>query len=323
MYSTKLDANPIGARPSKAGRLETQLSLPIAILAVLLVSVTTAEPAASAPGIHEIANTVTLTGTSTGPVLVSCPPGEVALGGGWSVPPRAHVFAAALKGNTWAVSVAHAGLSVSTAVATEPKPGAETGAVTAYVECVYGVPGLLVTSQTLNFSAQPNSELFEGMVCNPNAFAVGFGFDLGGSNANISLKSNFPDTAIFGIPIWFFYGTNQDSVAHSVSVSIQCLTYFPGLSADYPANTGGNVYAGTMGTVTAPCPVGMQVAGGGLNYTGTGTGIANPYLLHAANGGWQDGIYGLAGSGLTPLVPSAYAICLGFPQTTLSNAPVR
>lgn len=294
----------------KRGQPKTQANLPIAALAALLVFVTTADPAASAPGIprnpgiREIANTVMLTGTSTGPVIASCPPGEVALGGGWNVPPRARVFAAVLNGNSWAVSVANA-----------------AGEVTAYVECVYGVAGLVVTSRATEFSVQANSPQAGAMMCNSNEYPVGFGFDLGGSSANIWLQSNFPAT-ILGPVIWLIYALNQDSVAHSASVSIQCLTASAALSPPlYLQATGGVVSAATTGSVTAQCPSGMQVAGGGLAISSASGGIADPYLLHATNGGWQGSISGVTGSVLTLFVPTANAICLGLPDMRPPRPP--
>lgn len=318
--------------------LKTRVSLPIATLAALLVFVTTADPAASAPGIpntpgiHEVANTVTLSGTNTGPVLATCPAGEVALGGGWNVPPRARVFAAVLQGNTWAVSVANAGLSLSAEVATEPKPGAEIGigAVTAYVECVHGVAGLVVTAQSSSISVPANQRLVHAGFCNTGEVLVGSAFDLGGPSANIWLETNSPTTAAFGYPLWFFSGMNQDSVAHSVSFSVQCLGNFSlGAYTLYLQNTGGPVSAITTGSVTALCPSWMQVAGGGLGISAPTGGIANPYLLHAANGGWQGGTFGVTGSVLTLFVPTAIAICLPFsappgsPQLPPPNAPPR
>lgn len=277
-------------------------------------------PAAAASGVHEIANTVTLTGTSTGPVLASCPPGEVALGGGWSVPSQDRVFAAQLNGNTWAVSVAGPSRLTVAAAAVEPQPGTEAGAgtVTAYIECVFGVAGLVVTSQTLEFSLPANQRFSEAVYCGTkNGFPVGFGFNLGGSSANIWLDVSQPLTSLVGtkgnLGSWIIGGWNRDSVAHSASLSVQCLAAVS--SPLYLQNTGGIVSAVTTESVTAQCPPWTQVVGGGFYLSSPTGGTANPYLIHAANGSWQYGTSGVTGSVLTLFVPTAYAICVEFPST--------
>src|SRR5436309_12151221 len=87
------------------------LPLILALLGCAVTGVTkpanppTATPTPARPSVHEVAQTTTLNGGQTGPVTATCPQGEVALGGGWSVPTQqARVFAATLSGNTWSVS---------------------------------------------------------------------------------------------------------------------------------------------------------------------------------------------------------------------------
>ena len=70
------------------------------------------------------------------------------------------------------------------------------------------------------------------------------------------------------------------------------------------------MYASQIGEIAVACPAGSVPAGGGLDYTAAS--IGNLYVLQATATGWHDAIYGVTGSGLVPLVPTAWAVCLHF-----------
>jgi hypothetical protein len=93
---------------------------------------------------HEVAETTTLDGGSTGPATATCPQGEFALGGGWSVPAQgARVFAARASGATWAVWVLPLGHPATTHI-------------TAYVECLRDAwPGMFVRQATFTTHVAP------------------------------------------------------------------------------------------------------------------------------------------------------------------------
>lgn len=62
----------------------------------------TAPPVPPAPpGIQEVSHTETLQGGTGGSVTASCPQGDIALGGGWTIPAQgARVYAAKVNGNS-------------------------------------------------------------------------------------------------------------------------------------------------------------------------------------------------------------------------------
>ncbi|HEY7022774.1 MAG TPA: hypothetical protein VH349_16775, partial [Ktedonobacterales bacterium] len=61
----------------------------------------------SGPAVHQVSLTVTPTTPYTSRFSVSCPQGEIALGGGWDMPQSARVIAAQItSANTWSVSLA-------------------------------------------------------------------------------------------------------------------------------------------------------------------------------------------------------------------------
>jgi hypothetical protein len=73
--------------------------------------------------------------------------GEIALGGGWSVPYQvARVYAVVLSGSIWSVSVAPIG-----------HPAMIT--VTAYVECLINAPGSVVTRYVSSNEVGPHQPL--------------------------------------------------------------------------------------------------------------------------------------------------------------------
>ena len=274
---------------------------PIAAQTPAIQGVTPAPPLV--PSVHEVARTTILTGTSTGPARVSCPAGEVALGGGWDVPSGNRVFAAILDGNTWAVSVTHPARTAS---------GSAPLQVTAYAECLSGVRGAVVTRRAANSSVDPASYSSVGAYCNPGEVSVGFGFDLSASSANLELQltePDYPKPTWEGLWLWDFSVVNHDSVARAITVFVDCLSNVD-TTVDYQDKEGSYVYASMTGGVSAPCAPDEVVAGGGLSYTGRS--IGNLYLLHAASGGWQGAIYGVTGYGLIPLVPTVRAACLRF-----------
>jgi hypothetical protein len=261
------------------------------------------------PSVHEVAQTTTLNGGNTGPATATCPQGELALGGGWSVPAQgARVFAASLNSDTWAVSVLPLGHPATTSV-------------TAYVECLRGAAGAVVTRRatTIQVGATPpatlNTQLggFSGF-CGQGEVLVGSGFDLGAANANLELEGNWPRDDAFPGTQWVFSVRNNDIVAHSFTFFVECLSNV-NVALSYPRQDGNPAYASTTGSAVVSCPSGTVVGGGGFKYTRNSPGnqqVGNLNLLHASANGWQGDVYVVSGYGLYYVTSFAVAVCLSF-----------
>jgi hypothetical protein len=317
------------------------LPLIIALLGCALTTTQDANPtnpptvtpvkAPLSPSVHEVAQTTALPYNVTGPATATCPPGEIALGGGWSLPQTRinRVLAAKAIGNAWSVQVTNPPLNAQNAAAhAELAPAATPeGAgvtVTVYVECLAGASGAVVTQRpiTQNFSPTPTdtfNDKLGGMIslCDTNAgeTLVGGGFDLGAPTANLELEVSLPDHDLLPVPLWGFSIRNYDTVAHPVTHYAECLSG-ASISASYPRQDGSPVYANQVGSATGACPTGTALAGGGFAYTMHSPGparLGNLYSLHATASGWQGQVLTLSGYGLFYLRPRAAAVCLTFP----------
>lgn len=274
----------------------------------------TVKPLVQTPTMIEYSLNTSISQGGSNTVTISCPQGAFALGGGWSVPGKdARVYAASVSGNSWVVRV-------------QSLLGFGVGIpITVYVECLSNVTSATVTQNTKSASiATGNSSNAQAVTCT-SGFPVGYGFDLSSSAINLELMATNPET--FESAVWWnFWIRNHDSVARQVSVSVVCLSDVTAVSAggvqpvdvlpSFPGKQGTYVYASMTGTVTASCPVGMQPAGGSLDYGNlpniANVGIGNISSLHAVGGGWQGSIYGVTGVGLYPLIPVAWAVCVSF-----------
>jgi len=261
------------------------------------------------PTVHEVAQTTTLNGGNTGPATATCPQGELALGGGWSVPPQgARVLAAKITGNTWAVSVLPLGHPATTSV-------------TAYIECLQGASGAVVTqhvsTSTLAPTAAATSNSNLGGIpafCGQGEVLVGSGFDFGAANANLELEGNWPRDDAFPGTQWVFSVRNDDSVSRVFTYSIECLSNV-NVALSYPRQDGNPAYASSTGSAVASCPSGTAVGGGGFRYTRNSPGtqqVGNLNLLHASANGWQSDVYVVSGYGLYYVTSIAVAVCLSF-----------
>ncbi len=284
------------------------------------------------PSVHQVEQTTTLSGSDPGPVSASCPQGEVALGGGWSVHwsvsgINARVFAAVLTGNTWSVRFAHPGLSNTSAAAQTGATGIEAGiAVTAYVECLRGANGAAVTQRsfTQNLPPTPATESNDHLggtvaVCNQGETLVGFGFDFGSASTNLELEAVWPRDDVPPVPeaVMVFTVRNHDTVSHTFPTVVQCLSSVS-VSASYPfQQIGDNFAPGANATIVTPCPNGAALAGGGLRYTRHDSGdqyLGNLFDLEADRGGrgWQGGVVVVSDFGTNQVSLVVSAICLSF-----------
>lgn len=276
------------------------------------------------PRMHEVAQITTIAGTGVGPATATCPPGEIALGGGWELPSPvsggptdsastagasvsiegARVFKAVLTGDTWSVYVSHPTLRVS-----------QTLPVTAYVECLAGAPGAVVTQRVQTQEAGPERIDAVSPDCTPAAsnapaeIAVGFGFDFSASPATLEFMGDAP-SSILGLYSWSIEVANHDSAASPVSAFVECLSSLKA-SANYLATPGPSVSGGAAIHIQQTCPSATAVVGGGVEYHYAILGSGNVYSQHASSSGWQSSLYASMGS--SPLgVIGVYAACLKF-----------
>lgn len=183
------DSTPLVAQAP----LSTTPTMPAAIPAVAIST-------------HEVAQTVTVGSTRPDYATANCPQGEVALGGGWSVPSQnVRVFKALLTGNTWSVYVTFpgpvvnpgtAGASVVPPAGPLVMPAPVNVTVTAYVECLAGAPGAVVTQRPVEETVPPSSTTYDlfSATCNANEVAVGYSVDLSPSSANLELMATVPNS---------------------------------------------------------------------------------------------------------------------------------
>jgi hypothetical protein len=283
--------------------------------------VTGALPQAPQLTVHEVEQTTTLSilpGANPGPATASCPTGELALGGGWSLPAvGGKVYAAMLTGNTWNVFVRPPG-PTSNPGAAIPGAGARAVsaavpsvggiAITAYIECLAGAgAGASVIPRDASLVV-PAFNYVHGDVLVPQNGAcdlyerkVGTGFDFSSAPSFLELQGNIDD-AFANLPYinFRFNVANYDSAPHPATLTMYCLTGVSGSTVDYPPVTTGPqphpiptpIPAGMTRSFTTSCAAdpnvpGAVAIGGGWDYTyaSTTVGIARDtstvYSSHA------------------------------------------
>jgi hypothetical protein len=313
-----------------------------------------ATPVGANPGtdnrlkVHQVAQTTTLPYGDIGPATVTCPQGEYALSGGWSLPNQgdgARVIAARIDGNSWGVSVVGPPLTNNGNVArTSPGTGLQ---VTVYAECLANASGAVLRQQVGTFDvspSSPNNPLGNSMelVCDDaNSVPVGIGFDFGPSQSFLDLQGI---SAIgLGAPegdSWTLYVRNHDIAPHTATLYVSCLEY---VTVPYPVpqdpnnvhfmqpnvefvvfpdpNTfGAAIVAGKSADVQQVCPSGTLVAGGGLYYQGRGLGSLT--VLRATSTGWEGALYAATAAG-DGLYPHVVAACLSFSIGPYTPPPGR
>jgi hypothetical protein len=287
---------------------------------------TATSAALSGPAVHQVSLTVTPTTPYTSRFSVSCPQGEIALGGGWDMPQSARVVAAQItSANTWSVSLAppqpvNGGAFAQTSSQTSSQASTTD---TVYVECLAGAPSAVVTQRggTDNLAPTPTDAFNDNLggsvsLCNAGETLVGGGFDLGNPLANIELEASWPrdDAAPIAVPVWVFSLRNYDAVAHPITRFAECLSGVA-VSASYPRQTGAFIFTGQIGAAAVPCPAGASLAGGGFQYRMHSPGnarLGSLFRLNATSAGWQTQVLMLSGYGLWALTPMAAAVCLTF-----------
>ena len=199
-----------------------------------------------APYVHQVVSQATLSGTSVGPVVATCPSGEFALSGGWSIPAHAGAFvSSSVRASvaSWAVYVRHGSLL----------------GVTVYVECLANAPGATVVERTAYVSVSPSSFDFTYPSCHVGEALVGGGFY---SQTGLVVYA----VGKFSQNRWWAAAKNFGATAGQFGGYAECLSYAHAHSSETAeALTSTVITPGNAGRAVSPsCPSGMYVSGGGF-----------------------------------------------------------
>ncbi len=240
-----------------------------------------------APSVHEVVKQVTLAGTDTGPVTVSCPSGEVALSGGWATTNRSDlfVFNSTRSGTgSWQVYVGHSSSLLTNA----------------YVECLRYASGATITQRLVQVSVAPGGINSATASCNAGEVLVGGGYAL---NTGLELYNFSPASGTQ----WKGFARNHGTTSGLLNIYAQCLTYSSAHSSPTTFHQS-SIAAGAVGsTVSAACPSGSAVSGGGY----ADSEDAFIYTMSSSGSGSTWTVYIFADGGHSELLNS-YAMCLGF-----------
>ena len=267
--------------------------------AMPISSVTGTHPTVPHMTEHEVAQTTILPATAGqhGPATASCPQGELALGGGWSVPAQAHVYAAMLTGNTWNVSVSYpgpiinpraAGAGSGTLAVPVVTPPVASISVTAYVECLAGAGAtahVIPTNATqmvpaLNFVDVET--FFQQVITCPPGLTTGAGFDLSSAPTFLEMQRSIVDMyGLAPLPTMMFSVANYGSMPHPATLVAYCLAGMSGTTVYYPP-------FGDLASVAVPTPTfGVVPSGATQSFTMSCARDPSAQGSVAVGGGWE------------------------------------
>jgi hypothetical protein len=229
------------------------------------------------PSVHQVFQQQTLTSTSTGPVTVACPAGEVALSGSWATSSsdgtNALVYNSTRNGaGGWKVYVQHSGSTL----------------VNAYAMCLKNASSASVVERFAgSLSVNPNTYGSKYASCNAGETLVGGGF---ASSNGLTLYNFMASGAT-----WGGYVYNHTGSALPFSFYAECLTY----SGSHSSLT--SYTQATGHTVSNACPSGSYVSGGG--FAANQNSHVNTMSATSSGQAWE--VYD------TPASPlNAYAMCV-------------
>jgi hypothetical protein len=243
------------------------------------------------PSVHQVVSQATLSGTSVGPVVATCPAGEIALSGGWAVAYNsgATIYRSARTGTGgWGVYVRHPA----------------TVGVTTYAECLSNASGASIAERVEYTSVGAHGFGRTLPSCNAGEVLVGGGFALA---TGLELDSSEPNPAL---PMkWDGFSYNHGDSPASMNGYAECLAYARAHSSQ-TSSGGATIADGARGGTTSPaCPSGTYVSGGGYGYATEATAFV--YAMWASGSGttWTADLYAYGGADATL---NSYAMCLGF-----------
>ena len=174
------------ATPTKKPPTPTKTATPGGIICCLTVILL--------PSVHQVLQQQTLTGTSVGPVTVTCPAGEVALSGSWATNPsdgsNALVYNSSRNGaGGWRVYVQHSGSTL----------------VNAYAMCLKNASGATVAERYAgSLSVNPGTYGTKYASCNAGETLVGGAF---ASSNGLTLYNFAASGSTWGGYVWNHTGS--------------------------------------------------------------------------------------------------------------------
>jgi hypothetical protein len=242
------------------------------------------------PSVHQVASQGTLSGTSVGPAVATCPSGEIALSGGWSIPAHAGAFvysSARASVRSWAVYVRH---------------GSSLG-VTVFIECLANAPGATIVERAAYVTVAPGDTNYTNASCNAGEVAVGGGF------------YSQTGLVVYGSS---GYSTTWGSAAHNIGATpgqlgayVECLTYAKAHSSDTSKGLSPtDLTPGNGGRAASPlCPSGTYMSGGGF---GGPDGVFYAMSAEGSGGATTWAVYEYNNSSGDHAYVQSSAECLGF-----------
>jgi hypothetical protein len=233
----------------------------------------------------------TLAVTSMGPVYASCPPGEIALSGGWTIPadPGNNVFRSQRAGGgNWAVYVKHA----------------SSMTVSVYAECLASASGASIAERVAQVSIPDGIYEFGTAIasCNAGEALVGGGF---ASQDYAEIRETFTDSP----GKWKADAWNHGSSSALLNAYAECLTFGGAHSNHIQTQVGTPIARDATGSAAPPaCPGGAYVSGGGYSYYGEGLVYA---MSAVGSGGSASWAISLRNNGDFQLL-YGHVMCLGF-----------
>jgi hypothetical protein len=246
------------------------------------------------PAVHQVVSQVTLSGTRVGPVIATCPSGEIALSGGWAVAYNsgATIYRSArLSAQSWAVYVMHS----------------SSVGVTTYAECLANASGAAIVERDTYESAGSGSFNETAASCTGAETLVGGGFAL--STSQIDLLAFGPSNV--HPSVWYSEEYNLSGSSAQIYLYAECMTLENAHSSEIASAQASVGDGATGGETTGACPSGRYVSAGGYgHFTGT-RAPAFIYAMWASNNNttWTADVYANGGDSESL---NSYALCLGF-----------
>jgi hypothetical protein len=225
-------------------------------------------------------------GSGSSELSASCPTGELALSGGWSIGSGARLFMTHRSGNGWMV---------------EPTPP-NGGSANAFVLCLQHAAGVSITQRETIFAIAANSSGTGVAACDAGEILAGGGFSGDGTNVDISHFSPSADHTGF-----ILTAANHDtSSQQAMFVYAECLSA-PKAHLTVPAPTQVGVSAHGSAPVQVSCPKGTLLSGGGIDLL-NGVAVATHFAPNSATT-WLAEVQNQTFVGMTVKL---YALCLSF-----------
>jgi hypothetical protein len=242
----------------------------------------------ASPYTEKVLEEAAVAGGGYGSLMVYCPAGGVAVGGGFSVGPDVLFLTQYMFGNGWRVDVKN------TAGSSE--------IVRAYAVCLHNAAGAHTTQMHKKVTLWGHDHQEVLVSCSPGSIVTGGGWSAG-ENVRIYTSNKA------GGDTWRVSGHNIASVDETLTAFAICLSGVSGITTQFGTAT--TLPSSGAGSVATSCPAGSIMTGGGFVDESGGD-----LLIHINSGPWGTGkewrVYALD-TNSSAVTLHGYATCLGFP----------